>query len=116
MKALILDNAVVDVVEKEFEVHASLTWVDCDDSVKVGWSYKDKKFTDPDALTTDEQAAAELRKLRQSRDNKLQVTDWWGTSDNTMTQAQKDYRQELRDITKTYQSMNDDGFKWPTKP
>ena len=36
--------------------------------------------------------------------------------DRTMTDAQKTYRQSLRDITKTYKSMDDDGFSWPTKP
>ena len=34
----------------------------------------------------------------------------------TMTDAQKTYRQSLRDITKTYKSMDDAGFSWPTKP
>ena len=37
---------------------------------------------------------------RANRDRLLYATDWWGASDNTMTQAQKDYRQALRDITK----------------
>ena len=52
MKALILDNKVVDVVSTEFEV-LQLTWVDCDDTVKSGYDYKDGKFTDP--RLTDEQ-------------------------------------------------------------
>ena len=30
--------------------------------------------------------------------------------------AQKTYRQSLRDITKTYKSMDDADFSWPTKP
>ena len=41
-------------------------------------------------------------------------TDWWASSDLTMTAAQKKYRQDLRDITKTYSSL--DKVKWPTKP
>ena len=32
MKALILNNKVVDLKEVEFEVHSSLTWVDCDNT------------------------------------------------------------------------------------
>ena len=36
MKALILENKVVDVVEQEFEVHSSLTWMDCPVECKVG--------------------------------------------------------------------------------
>ena len=34
----------------------------------------------------------------------------------TMSDAWKKYRQDLRDITKTYKSMQDKGFTFPTKP
>ena len=34
----------------------------------------------------------------------------------TMSDAWKKYRQDLRDITKTYKSMQDKGFAFPTKP
>ena len=37
-------------------------------------------------------------------------------SDVTMSTAWKNYRQALRDITKTYKSMDDEGFKFPEKP
>ena len=41
-KALILDNKVVDVVDTEFEVHSSLTWIDCPDNCKAGeWELVD---------------------------------------------------------------------------
>jgi len=58
----------------------------------------------------------DLRRLRKTRNALLAETDWWAGSDHTISQAEKDYRQALRDITKTYSSMKDDGFKWPTKP
>jgi hypothetical protein len=58
MKALILNNKVVDVQEAEFEVHSSLTWVDCDDTVKVGFSYDGSTFTS-DELTAEEIASKE---------------------------------------------------------
>ena len=45
MKALIFENKVVDVQSTEFEVHSSMTWVDCDDTVKVGFSYDGSTFT-----------------------------------------------------------------------
>lgn len=45
MKALILNNKVVDVQATEFEVHSSMTWVDCDDTVKVGFNYDGSTFT-----------------------------------------------------------------------
>jgi hypothetical protein len=45
MKALILDGKVVDVQENTFEVHQSMQWVDCDNSVKVGFTYDGSTFT-----------------------------------------------------------------------
>ena len=53
--------------------------------------------------------------LRNERDLRLRETDHWAYQDTpNMTQAQIDYRQALRDITKTYSSIND--VTWPTKP
>ena len=56
MKALISNNKVVDVQSSEFEVHPSLTWVDCHDTVKVGYTYDSvkKTFTDPDFATPEQ--------------------------------------------------------------
>ena len=47
MKALILNNKVVDVQETPFEVADSLTWVDCTDDCKLGWSVVDGVLTEP---------------------------------------------------------------------
>jgi len=58
----------------------------------------------------------EIELLREERNHRLQETDVWALVDRNMTQEQKDYRQALRDITKTYSSINDKGFAWPTKP
>lgn len=52
--------------------------------------------------------------LRAERNAKLAETDWWASSDLTMTQAQIDYRQALRDITDNATSLDD--VTWPTKP
>ena len=60
-------------------------------------------------------AAFKLTELRTERDSRLAETDWWDMSDTaTMTDAQKTYRQALRDITKTATSLDD--VSWPTKP
>jgi len=52
--------------------------------------------------------------VRAERDTLIAETDWWATSDRTMTAEQTAYRQALRDIT------DQDGFPtnitWPTKP
>ena len=63
----------------------------------------------------DELKAAEpMKLLRAERNNRLAVTDWWASSDLTMSDERKTYRQELRDITKSATSLDD--VKWPTKP
>jgi hypothetical protein len=63
----------------------------------------------------DELAAAEpLRLLRAERDRLIAATDWWASSDLTMTAEQTAYRQALRDITETATSLDD--VVWPTKP
>ena len=61
-------------------------------------------------------AKKQLEILRSERNRLLFETDWWASSDLTMTDAQKKYRQDLRDITKTYQSLSDKDFAFPTKP
>ena len=45
MKALIFENKVVDVQATEFEVAPTMSWVDCDDTVKIGFSYDGSTFT-----------------------------------------------------------------------
>lgn len=110
-KALILDGKVVDISDIEFQVHPSLTWVDCPDEVAVGYSYDGTTFTNPlDSLSNEEK----MDMLRSERNRLLADTDWWALSDHTMTQAQIDYRQALRDITNSYSSLDD--VIWPVKP
>ena len=58
-----------------------------------------------------------MMRLRVQRNSLLAETDWWGASDNTMTDAQKKYRQDLRDLTTgldTVEKVNSVTF--PTKP
>ena len=61
-------------------------------------------------------AEKQLEILRSERNRLLIETDWWASSDLTMTDAQKKYRQDLRDITKTFSSLDDKDFEFPTKP
>ena len=71
----------------------------------------DKNNTD---ITT---AAGKLNALRDIRNAKLAETDWWATSDRTMTAEQIAYRQALRDLTNTVSSLDmEENVVWPTKP
>lgn len=47
MKALIFDNKVVDVQEKEFPVHKDMKWVDAPKGCEVGWPVKNGKPVAP---------------------------------------------------------------------
>ena len=60
------------------------------------------------------QTAEPMRLLREERNKLIAETDWWASSDLTMTAAQSAYRQALRDITNTYTSIDD--VVWPVKP
>ena len=65
----------------------------------------------PDVVISAEE---KLNALRIERNVKLSMTDVWALSDRTMTQAQIDYRQALRDITDNATSLDD--VTWPEKP
>ena len=74
-----------------------------------------------DVEITQEQLDAMLYKppateqdIRRDRDNLLAETDWWAMSDRTMTQAEIDYRQALRDVPQ--QAGFPENVTWPTKP
>ena len=84
---------------------------------EIDWHSKDISQPSDDAIATkiDELKAAEpMRLLREERNRLIAATDWWASSDLTMTDAQKKYRQDLRDITKTATSLDD--VAWPEKP
>jgi len=60
------------------------------------------------------EANAELN--RGERNYLLQETDWWAVGDRTMTPAETNYRQALRDITSHANWPNLLDTDWPTKP
>ena len=97
------------------------TGIESDDHTKFGatWAEITAKI--------DELKAAEpMRLLRRERDRLIAETDWWASSDLTITDAQKKYRQDLRDITKTANpkitgegpstALDMSSVTWPTKP
>jgi hypothetical protein len=67
------------------------------------------------SLTTDEKTAVDnqqLEKVRLERNEKLRETDWRASSDLTLSDTWKTYRQNLRDIT----NQDPWNITWPTKP
>lgn len=61
-----------------------------------------------------------LTMLRNMRNDLLKESDWIVIksleSSETIPSNWKTYRQELRDITKTFSSIHDKDFVFPTKP
>ncbi len=55
-----------------------------------------------------------IKLLREERNRLIAETDWWASSDLDMPLERAVYRQQLRDITKTYTSLDD--VVWPDKP
>lgn len=53
--------------------------------------------------------------VRSIRNHCLEITDWWALKDLTMSQAKKDYRQSLRDIT-VHPDANTAADNWPAVP
>ena len=66
--------------------------------------------------------AEPMRLLRIERDARIAKTDWRASSDLTLTDAWKTYRQALRDITTQTPKLNSEyeldltSVTWPTEP
>jgi len=97
------------VFRKVTGADANGTAIESDNSVDWGvtWDEVNVKMQD---LT----AAEPMKALRAERDRLITATDWWASSDLTMTDAQTAYRQALRDITDDANSLDD--VTWPTAP
>ena len=66
------------------------------------------------AKQTELTAAEPMKEVRAERDRLIAETDWWASSDLTMSDEQTAYRQALRDVPAYATSMDD--AVWPTKP
>jgi len=96
---------------------ANSNWVEA-------WEIADMFSDDAELGTKAEQEAAYQQQLddsaaernRNERDRLIAETDWWASSDLTMTAEQTAYRQALRDITThaNWPHLGEDD--WPTKP
>tara|TARA_R110000824_G_scaffold399093_1_gene603943 strand:- start:310 stop:525 length:216 start_codon:yes stop_codon:yes gene_type:complete len=69
----------------------------------------------PSYTPTAEQALAmKFGLIRDRRNQLLAETDWWAVPDRTMTTAQTNYRQNLRDLPAS--NADPDQVTFPTKP
>jgi len=98
------------------------TWKDVGDrpDKKLSQSEKEAIAAEWNKYEKEEKPVRDLERLRIERNNLLSQTDWVvikekeeGGSVSNFADWKK-YRQELRDITKTYKSL--DKVKWPTAP
>lgn len=115
-----MDETVIKAIMANY---SSVTSVICDEEGNYSAIDADNNpvtidMTVVNAAKGDYTAEVELSDLRAVRNFKLQASDWTQGSDvpDSIKTPWATYRQSLRDITVTYQSMNDDGFAWPTEP
>lgn len=123
MKALIHDDKVVDVKEQSYEVHPSMSWIDCPNDIRIGFFYDGKTFKS-DEQTPEEIFEIRMDQLRKIRNSLLNETDWTAIPDNDLSWLEKrkwrKYRKQLRNfpIDAERQLKNNVYCKivWPTKP
>ena len=99
-----IDNRTQTVQQESEPSLVDGTWT-------IGWVVTDK--TEEEIQAYDDDVAASNRLIRNSL---LAETDWSAMSDVTMTDAQRVYRQALRDITTHSNWPNLEEADWPTKP
>ena len=58
-------------------------------------------------MTEEQMLSAEWAYVRDKRNKLLQETDWWAVSDRVMSNEEKQYRQDLRDLPSKFQNPND---------
>tara|TARA_B100000085_G_scaffold127450_1_gene116030 strand:+ start:586 stop:906 length:321 start_codon:yes stop_codon:yes gene_type:complete len=104
-KWAIVDNGtVVNVVVADSAEATANGWIAAGVNAEPGGTYDGSAF----AL-----ASVDSSEMRAIRNRLLDETDWWAVSDRTMTSAQTNYRQALRDLPANSEWPN---IEWPTKP
>ena len=64
--------------------------------------------------TAEQTTAMKFGLIRDKRNQLLAETDWWAVSDRTMTSAQTQYREDLRNLPAS--NADPDQIVFPTKP
>ena len=108
MKYALIENNIVKIISYQ----TVEGWEDVADTVFADMVKEGDTFVYPPETLDNA-----LSNLRDKRNSLLAETDWWGASDNTMTDAQKKYRQDLRDLTAGLDTVDKvNAVVWPTKP
>ena len=108
----ISDNNLVEITEWLATTKPDQKLTNVDVYLDSGKCYSVKVET----CTDDEKAAniaSQWVNIREERNEKLEATDWRASSDLTISDAWKNYRQALRDITTQSDPYN---ITWPTEP
>lgn len=100
-------NTMFSVVIGEDDNGTAIESQEDDDWQGITWNAVEDKLAELNA-------AEPLKKLREERSRRIAETDWWASSDLTMSAERTAYRQALRDITDSYASLDD--VVWPDKP
>ena len=100
-------NTMFSVIVGEDDNGTAIESSEDDDWQGVTWDLVYAKLTELNG-------AEPMKLLREERNKRIADTDWWASSDLTMTAERTAYRQALRDITNTYTSLDD--VVWPVKP
>ena len=106
------ENNVVEVIQTLTYTEPTQKLSSVDAYVENGKVYTVKV----ESTTSDEQTALinqQWQNIRFERDQKLKDTDWRASSDLTLSDDWKNYRQALRDITTQSDPYN---ITWPTEP
>ena len=94
--------------------YSGLTWLDS--------SQTKPTETEVNSKISSLDSAEAMRLLRIERDTRIAKTDWRASSDLTLADAWKTYRQALRDITTQTPKLGSDyeldltSVNWPTEP
>ena len=100
-------NTMFSVVIGEDDNGSAIESQEDDDWQGITWNAVEDKLAELNA-------AEPLKLLREERNRRIAETDWWASSDLTMSAERTAYRQALRDITDSYASLDD--VVWPDKP
>ena len=107
------ENNVVELVETLSYTTPTQKLITVDPYVQSGKAYNVKV----ESTTTEEQATLTSQKweeVRNQRNTILQGTDWMASSDLTLSDDWKNFRQSLRDIPST--QSDPFNITWPTSP